>query len=460
MEPLLGTSQSDIYRTLNDSARARQYQGWLDNESARMALDLYARAWALTEEGKRGESARYFIALVPDGNNAAVGMRLETDARPDAHAHTPFIKLAPEDWAFATTFLHETGHVVLDLLAHGAEIPKREIVSIPHSTAALTDRGTAFDEGFAIYLETLAAHLGTEPYLRDRYHRERFRFGVADLLGEYHRQAGDLLSFSQTIARYQEVRDNTFAFAPAYIGPDYLRVQLEKSRDFSRLRNPSQLLQSEGFCASLFFGLTMRGATTPSIQLVHERQSKILAALTDVLNDGQNSTERPFLLDFVSSYARLFPAEAGEIYDVLLDLSHDVFVDSSAAALWRTHYLGALRVDLAERNNARLESSRQHWRDTVSRNPRVLYSRLGPQLRAELRTATVTLVAMGETKPVSFDVNTVEEGVIRVMPKITDAEVAAWLTARESRVFSDPTDFRARSGLRTVTLASLRFSRD
>ena len=54
----------------------------------------------------------------------------------------------------------------------------------------------------------------------------------------------------------------------------------------------------------------------------------------------------PFLLLFVEAYIRKFPAEASEVIDVLLDLSHGVFVDREAAALWHAHYLGALRLDL------------------------------------------------------------------------------------------------------------------
>src|SRR6266508_4308910 len=63
---------------------------------------------------------------------------------------TSYIKLAPEDWVFSTTLLHETGHMLLSMLNGGRQVPKREIASISHTTAALTDRGTAFDEGFAI----------------------------------------------------------------------------------------------------------------------------------------------------------------------------------------------------------------------------------------------------------------------------------------------------------------------
>jgi hypothetical protein len=361
----------------------------LHNESARLALDLYAKAWALTPGGRRGDSPVYYVALVPAGNHAAVGMRLVEDSNPNDHARTPFVKLAPEDWVFSTTLLHETGHVILSMLNGGAVIPTREIAAISHTTAALTDRGTAFDEGFAIHLETLAAHFTSDDFLRERYHHQRFRFGVADGLGEYHRHAADLLSFSQTVARYHEVRENNFAFSPAYTGPDYLRVQLEKSRDFASLRDANQLLQSEGFYASFFFDLLLRGDATPTPEIVHARQQKMLVALSEMFATGAPKSDDPFLLLFVEAYQRTSPSDASEVIDVLLDLSHGVFVDHQAASLWRQHYLGALHLDLAERRNAQIEAARTRWRSEVARDPRVLYRYLGPQIRAEAIGPTV-----------------------------------------------------------------------
>lgn len=456
IEPL-EKSEADVYRIVADPGRIKMYNGWLANESARMALDFFGRAWALTSEGRRGEPPVYYVALLPGGNYGAVGFRLLDEPHPTDHARTSFIKLAPEDWAFSTTFLHETGHVVLSMLNRGSTIPKRPIAAISHTTAALTDRGTAFDEGFAIHLETLAAHIGSEPYFKERYKHGRFLFGAPDMLGEYHRHAADLMSFSQTIARYYEVRENNFAFSPAFKGPDYLRVQLEKSRDFASLRDANQLLQSEGFYASFFFGVLMRGKSVPSAAVIHERQDKILAALSDMLGSGTRSAEDPFLQLFVEAYIRKFPAEASELIDVLLDLSHGVFVDKQAPALWRGHYLGALRLDLAERNNKEIEDARRAWRVRVAKDPKALYSNLGPQIRASVSGVSVTLVAFEDTSPLSFDVNTAEEGIMRMIPGINEAEVASWLLTRSDRPFANREDFERRAGLTRESLDKLSF---
>jgi hypothetical protein len=158
------------------------------------------------------------------------------------------------------TLLHETGHAMLMVLNNGREIPKRAMAAIPHTTSTLSDRGTAFDEGFAIHLETLLAHVGDEKFFDDKYRHHQFLFGFwPGLLAEYYRQSTDLTTFSQSFARYYEIRENSFSFASAFQGADYIRVQLEKSRDFTTLRTANQLLQSEGFYASVFFGLLMPG---------------------------------------------------------------------------------------------------------------------------------------------------------------------------------------------------------
>lgn len=100
-------------------------------------------------------------------------------------------------------------------------------------------------EGFAIHLETLAAHLATEPETVAFYQHRRFGFGVPGIKkNEYHRPVADLLTYAQTFARYQMVRDNAFAFDTALSKPDYLRVQLDPARDWASLRSANQLLQS------------------------------------------------------------------------------------------------------------------------------------------------------------------------------------------------------------------------
>ncbi len=448
-----------VYRIITDTNRLNIYMKWMDNEPARWAVKLYAEARNIMETRGTGqvEIPIYYVALVQGGNNAAIGFRLRDSSGIHSYPHVPYIKLAPEDWVFTTTFLHETGHVVLSVLNDGKEIPKREIASIPHSTAALTDRGTAFDEGFAIHLETLAARFSDDPVVRGRYHHNRYLFDAKSIQSEYHRQVSDLLTYSQTRTRYYDVAENSFAFCSAFKGPDYLRVQLEKSRDYSSVRSGDQLLQSEGFYASFFYSFLLRGNAAPTLDTVYQCQERMMRALATMFGSHQIDSESAFLLSFVESYVKLFPQEAPDIIAVLLELSHGVFVDIRASAIWKDHYLGALRLDLAERSNKEIQDALDRWRTEVLNDPKVLYSLLGPQIRCEVPGDSVRLVAFGEPSVLSFDVNTVEEGIIRMIPQITDDQVRSWLEQRDKKQYTDVADFKNRSGLSETILRRLKF---
>jgi DNA uptake protein ComE-like DNA-binding protein len=90
-------------------------------------------------------------------------------------------------------------------------------------------------------------------------------------------------------------------------------------------------------------------------------------------------------------------------------------------------------------------------------NPKILYSNLGSQIRCEVPSVSVKLEAFGEAAPLSFDLNTVEEGVLRMIPGVTDLQVTILLNQRRERSFSDVNDFKKRSGLSEKTLAVLSF---
>jgi hypothetical protein len=181
-----------------------------------------------------------------------------------------------------------------------------------------------------------------------------------------------------------------------------------------------------------------------------------MTALAEMFATRPVTPDAPYLLEFVESYRQLYPAEASEVLDVLLDLTHGVFVDPEAASLWHEHYLAALRLDLQQLGRERIDAARERWRSTAAREPGLLYSRLGPQLRCEVAGQTVKLVGLGTDAPLSMAVNTAEEGIVRLVPAITDAEVVSWLAARARAPFASVEDFRARAGLSAKTLASLK----
>ena len=84
----------------------------------------------------------------------------------------------------------------------GRQLDGKHVAAIPHTTAALSDRTTAFNEGYAIHLETLEAHIGRDPKIRERYQRQLVLFGDAPFQSaEFFRHSADLTSYSQNRAR-------------------------------------------------------------------------------------------------------------------------------------------------------------------------------------------------------------------------------------------------------------------
>lgn len=434
------------YRRVDDPGRLATYRGWLETEASRMALELYADAIAtMRERGEDPAADAFHVALVPEGNHADAGFRLvEADGSIREHPGTMYVKLGPQAFRFESTILHETGHVVLGILNGGEGIPVEPLASIPHTTAALTDRATAFNEGYAIHLETVLAHFGETPAVRSKYRRDQLLFGTfPGWVAEYYRASSDVGTYAQTAARWNEVRENAFAFAAAHDEPDYLRVQLEKARDAATLRDANQLLQSEGFYGTFFYDLAVRGVKRPDRATVRQRQRETMAVLAHALATTDADPETPWLVEILDAWREARPDSWPEALDAFLDLTRGVFVDPEAQRLWRDHYLAMLRLDLENRNREAIEEARAGWREAVLADPAILRSRLGPAVPCGVESVTVELVAFGET-PLHFDANTAQRGVLRMIPGIGDRTVARWIGEREARPFASVRDLRAR----------------
>lgn len=445
--------KNPLYRHAADPAR---YTPWLNNQSAARAFRLYRDACEIVHPG--GGVPDYYVALVKGGNHAASGFRVQNGGTIEEHPRQPYILLDPEEWRFETTLLHETGHMAMAMLAGVRLLEGQPLAAIPHSTAALTDRRTAFTERYAIHLETVQAHVGRDARNRQRYHRGMVLFGDAPFqAAEYFHHSADLTSYSQNVARYSDVRDNNFSFESAFQGPDYLRVQLEKARDFATVRDANQLLQAEGYYAGFFFLFTMRGSSVPDEAAIDTRERQMLRAMHAAFTANPGLDSAPWLLRAVTEYMKLFPEEKAAIVDALNDTSHGVFVEPAAASLWKEHYLAALRLDMGKMNTQGLTAARKRWREQVLSDPAVLFSRLGPEVPCELPAAKVRIAVFGEEMTVRFDINTVQPGILRLIPGIGESEIGAWLAARAAKPFAGREDFQARAGLRPASLAALKF---
>lgn len=216
----------------------------------------------------------------------------------------------------------------------------------------------------------------------------------------------------------------------------------DPARDFAALRSPNALLQSEGFYASFFFGLLMRGTAIPDSATLLLREQQVLQALADVLGQVQLQPDTPYLLRFLAAFVRIFPAASAEVNDVFLDLTHGVFVDRDAEGLWRRQYLASIRVDRAGLARDSLDARRARWRELMLTNPDVAFLRLGPQVRCVV--ARVHIRMLGQSSPLTFDANTAPEGVLQLVPGLTTSGVGAWLTARAQHPLTSWSDLTTR----------------
>ena len=443
------------YRRVSDPTR---YAAWTRNAYAARAFHLYRMAYEIARPGRGVPD--YYIALVKGGNHAAVGFRLQENGKKKDYATQPYILLDQDPSRFEVTLLHETGHMAMALLAGGRPLEGETMSGIPHSTASLSDRNTAYSEGYAIHLETLEAHVSRDPATRHRFHREEVQFGDGPTrTAEYYHHSADLATYSQSLARYLEVRENNFAFESAFTGPDYLRVQLEKARDFATLRDANQLLQSEGYYASFFFLWVMRGTGLPDDRVLDEREGQLMRAMQATFASAGDTRQQPWLPLLVRQYMKMYPLEKQAIADALNDTSHGVFVDSDAAELWRRHYLAALRLDVARMNSPEIDLARRRWRAAVLADPDVLLAHIGPQVYCEIIGPKVKLEAFPGDIRVEVDANTVQIGILRLIPGITEAEISKWLAERARKPFTGAEDFRSREIVSPEHLKSLNFER-
>jgi hypothetical protein len=450
------TGQRLEYRRVQNPVR---YADWIKNDYATRAFRLYRMAYDLARPGSG--TPDYYIALVKGGNHAAVGFRLHENGKKKDYANQPYILLDEDPSRFDVTLLHETGHMAMALLAGGRPMEGEAMSGIPHSTASLSDRNTAYSEGYAIHLEALQAHVSRNPAVRQRFHREQVLFGDGPMkTSEYFRPSADLATYSQSLARYLEVRENNYSFESAFQGPDYLRVQLEKARDFATVRDANQLLQSEGYYASFFFLWVLRGTGIPDDHVLDEREGQVMRAMQAAFAAAGDTRQQPWLPLLVREYMKLYPAEKRLMVDALNDTSHGVFVDPAAAALWNQHYLAALRLDIKKMDPAQIDAARKRWRELVLADPDVLLSRIGPQVYCEvIGGPKLKLEAFPESLRVEFDANTVQPGIMRLIPGIKEEEIAKWLAERARKPFTGGDDFRARSILAEGPSKALSFTR-
>jgi hypothetical protein len=441
-----------------EDLRVRDSERLIENEPARFTRRLAAWAWRTFGSSPDWPAARLAIVLEKGGNYARSGFRLLADGGTEAHPTVPYIILEVDAQSLSDTLLHEGGHLLHSIAAHNAR-PETSWSAIVHTTFAVTDPLTALAEGYAIHFETLLGHYGREPEKQRFYHRVAPAFDLkASRRAEYYAPITDLLTFSQSWARYQAVRDTWPAFAGHVYADNYLRSQFDPARDRSTLKPANAMVASEGVVASVLFwavaGLADEagarfGQGLDQRQLFSAEQTllRALAALP------AKSGFRPDLIDLVSAIGEPGSPARKLALSRFVNVTRGVTARPEFRQKWRTLYYGAIGLDLEGTKPmfAELDAARDAIIDAAQADPGTLRRGLGPVLAVRAPKVELEVKALGEKFPLEFDLNsaTAAEWLAAGCDRATSEQL---LNERDARPFVSVGDFEQRTGR---SLASL-----
>jgi hypothetical protein len=350
------------------------------------------------------------------------------------------------DGSFEEIFAHETGHVLLRRLLPSLPAGYSRV---PHSSLAITDYPTAFDEGFAIHFQALARQLTRNTRLR----LADAGFGSKPFV-PYWRDAFD------RGLRIRGVRDNLFvqrqlpsAQAPA-ASPDATTLF-----DPGELKNGQQMMASEGVIATLFYHLLDQPADNRAALL--GRYLQLMRSLR-ALNPQTTDPATPVFVRLVQEHIRMFPESRAPWLNSVIGLTYGATVDARLAQQAGELARLGLQGD-AQRFAAQLAPARQALRqcvEAVLREPQRLDGALGPEVWAAVPAAPQPAPAApppADPALASVNLNTAERGSLLLWLKLDAPTAERALASRAAQgPFSDLGDFVRRAGLDAEHEAQLR----
>ena len=461
LEPVPGekTSGPPLLRKLAASdPRLKDCERWLDNEPAAFTRTLMAWAWRTLGTPRSWPQGQLAILLRPGGNNAEFGFRLERSGAVEDHADVPYIILEADPRSLSDTLLHEGGHVLHMIAARGRH-PSGGWSSVPHTTFAVTDPLTAMAEGYAIHFETLLGHYVRDPEKRAFYHRLAPAFDLKNSRrAEFYGPITDLMTFSQSWARYQAVRETWPAFEGHLYPGDYLRLQFDPARDRAVLKPAGAMVASEGVVASTLFWISAtladragakpgEGLDQPGLQAAEQQLLKAIASLP-----ARNGF-RPDIVDLVAAVGAPGSPERAVAVSRFVSVTRGVTARPDVREKWAALYRDGISLDLggAKALFAELDTLRDLVVEAALRDPQTLRSAIGPVVPVRAPKVMLELKALGEKFALEFDLNAAGD--------------ADWLAAgadratgekiqreRDKAPFASVGDFEKRTGLSLATL--------
>ncbi len=442
-----GTHQGPVVRALAGTlatAVAREAR------SGATAFVLQLDAAAQRLQGRAQPQPTYLLVSEEEGGFARRGFWLARPAAAPQWHDEPYVNLVVDDdsiadGSFEEIFAHEAGHGLLRRLL--PSLPSG-YSRVPHSSLAITDYPTAFDEGFAIHFQALARRLT---------HNARLRladagFGSKPFLPYWHD------AFDRSL-RIRGVRDNLFvqrqlpsAQAPA-ASPDATPLF-----DPGELKSGQQMMASEGVVATLFYHLLDEPADNRAALL--GRYLQLMRALR-ALNAQATDPATPLFVRLVEEHIRLFPQSRAPWLNTVVGLTYGATVDLRLAQ--QTGELARLGLNGdAHQFAAQLKAARQALRqcvEAVMREPQRLGGALGPELWAAVDAAPqpAPAAAAGDVALASVNVNTAERGSLMLWLKLDEVTAERALASRAALgSFTDLGDFARRAALGAQQEAQLR----
>lgn len=356
-----------------------------------LALDEAARVAA----GQRRDAPTWLYLSTEDGGFARTGFWLRDGGglrwQPD-----PFVDLvvdgaSVDDGSFEEIFAHELGHVMLRRLVPGLGAGRSHTA---HAALALTDRNTAFDEGFAIHFQAVA-----------RRHTRNTRLRRIDQGLEERPFLGYWASNVDRSARIDGVRRNLFVRAQLPLpGTEAAATRFEHSSLFdpARLKSGDQMMASEGVVATVFH--RWLGVPEEDAAALPARYAELFASLR-ALPPAALATDAPVLVELLKLHVASRPEQARPVLEMFVATTYGATADPTLARM--TEALAAPgRVGDIEGFVERLGPARARLAvlvDAVVRDPARLDDALSPPLwiastpeaaaaRADLNTAGVELL--------------------------------------------------------------------
>jgi hypothetical protein len=260
------------------------------------------------------------------------------------------------------------------------------------------------------------------------------------------------MTFSQTWARYQAVRDTWPSFAGHVYPGDYLRSQYDPARDRAVLKAANAMVSSEGVVASALFwtaaSLAEQGGAKPAEGLgqrpLLEAEQAILRGLAAM---PKPSGFRPDVVDLVSAIGTPESRERTLAVSRFVNVTRGVTVRPAVRAKWSALYHDAIGLDFdatkplfAELDAAREEILQAAWKD-----PSTLRAQVGPVLPVRAPKVKLELKMIGQAFELDFDLNASGEAEWQAAG-VDRATAQAILQERDKAPFASVLDFEKRTG--------------